>query len=210
MASSFKQTVFPSSYRASSRSAFFKRFTTISSRPDCWYSLLRMMPSDDTLPLLGIIQSNHSWFKTLDKKLQAMTIYAFLREKRHLEFVDSFLQGSFLDVASHIGRDFIRLIQEAAEASPLVLNLWKRMINDPRSLDPGFTGIDSLLAIPLDADFVKCRLSYEMENKMLYILSHCKQASKDHQSHINWYVRAYLEKYPYVSLLILVGTCTKT
>jgi hypothetical protein len=167
---------------------------------DCWFSLVRMLPSDPSLPLLKIIQSNHSWFKTLDKKLQAITIYAFLRANIHIDFVDSFLRVHFLSVASCIGRDFVRLIQETANSDSRMLDLWKRMVNDPRGLDPEFTGIDSLLCRPTDVDFLKCRISYEAENKMLFILRECKSGSKDHVQHVAWYAKTYLEKNPFVNL----------
>jgi integrator complex subunit 3 len=156
-----------------------------------------MVTSDHDLPLINIITSNDHWFKTLDKKLQALTIYAFLSEKKHLDFVDRFLQSNFLEVAACIGREFIRLIQEAAECSPLILNTWRKMINSPRELDPVFTGIDSLLEMPTQVDYFQSRLSYEMEEKLLYILRHCGPSSRDHLAHMAWYVKLYLENNRY-------------
>ncbi|XP_026719721.1 integrator complex subunit 3 [Athene cunicularia] len=76
---------------------------------------------------------------------------------------------SFMDCFM-IGRDLVRLLQNVARI-PEFEQLWKDIIHNPQVLSAQFTGVLQLLQSRTSRKFLACRLTPDMETKLLFMTS---------------------------------------
>lgn len=94
-----------------------------------------------------------------------------LRNKE-VKFVISLIRDRFQDIVP-LGRDFIRLLQNVARI-PEFQQLWKDILNNPKTLTPSFSGIFQMLSIRTSRHFIGNRISPDIENKLLFLTSQVK------------------------------------
>lgn len=99
------------------------------------------------------------------------TQLAQLRAKE-VKFVIQLIRERFIDVIP-LGRDFVRLLQNVNRV-PEFNQLWKDILNNPKTLAPSFNGIWHLLQIRTSRRFFQCRLTPEVERKFHYLVSSVK------------------------------------
>jgi integrator complex subunit 3 len=96
---------------------------------------------------------------------------AALRNKE-IKFVISLIRDRFQDIIP-LGRDFVRLLQNVARIQEFQ-QLWKDILNNPKSLTPSFSGIFQMLSIRTSRHFIGNRISPDIENKLLFLTSQVK------------------------------------
>ncbi|NXH88224.1 INT3 protein, partial [Edolisoma coerulescens] len=69
-----------------------------------------------------------------------------------------------------IGRDLVRLLQNVARI-PEFEQLWKDILHNPQVLSSQFTGVLQLLQSRTSRKFLACRLTPDMETKLLFMTS---------------------------------------
>ncbi|KAJ2612835.1 hypothetical protein H4S08_002517 [Coemansia sp. RSA 1365] len=131
--------------------------------------------------------------------LIATTVYAFgrviLDHTRHTElrsnessFVVRLLRERFSE-CSMIGRDLIRMLQDAARV-PAFAELWRDLLQRPQKLSNQLTSIEQLLRVPTPRVFLANRLTVEMERRLVFILEHVPVAG--FTRNLMWFVQRYL------------------
>ncbi|NXM63345.1 INT3 protein, partial [Illadopsis cleaveri] len=115
--------------------------------------------------------------------LVAMAVYTYLRlivdhhgtaalqalRQKEVEFCISLLRERFMDCFM-IGRDLVRLLQNVARI-PEFEQLWKDILHNPQVLSSQFTGVLQLLQSRTSRKFLACRLTPDMETKLLFMTS---------------------------------------
>ncbi|KAJ2619532.1 hypothetical protein GGI26_005770 [Coemansia sp. RSA 1358] len=168
-------------------------------------SLTRQLRGGDVSPtnlrliklVLGFLEANYEWLGGFPV-LIATSAYAFgrliLDHSKHLdlrvresEFVVRLLRNNFVE-CSMIGRDLVRMLQSVAKI-PVFRDLWHNMLYEPQ-LIRHFAGLDHLLHTPTPKMFLANRLTFEMENKLLFILEHLPFNS--FSRNLLWFVHRYL------------------
>ena len=91
-----------------------------------------------------------------------------LREKE-VKFVVGLIRDRFNDVMT-IGRDFVRILQNVARL-PEIAELWRDLLNQPRTLSPTFSGLAQLMETRTSRRFLQCRITPEMEKKLVFLTS---------------------------------------
>lgn len=91
-----------------------------------------------------------------------------LREKE-VKFVVTLIRDRFAD-AMTIGRDFVRILQNVARL-PEIADLWRDLLQHPRTLSPTFTGLAQLMETRTSRRFLQCRITPEMEKKLFFLTS---------------------------------------
>ncbi|NXD60562.1 INT3 protein, partial [Corvus moneduloides] len=86
-----------------------------------------------------------------------------------MEFCMSLLRERFMDCFM-IGRDLVRLLQNVARI-PEFEQLWKDILHNPQVLSSQFTGVLQLLQSRTSRKFLACRLTPDMETKLLFMTS---------------------------------------
>lgn len=74
-----------------------------------------------------------------------------------------------------IGRDLVRLLQNVARIPEMEL-LWRDLLHNPQVLSPQFTGVLQLLTARTSRKFLACRLTPDMETKLLFMTSRVKSS----------------------------------
>jgi integrator complex subunit 3 len=69
-----------------------------------------------------------------------------------------------------IGRDLIRVLHDLSLTIPEFTEFWEDLLNNPQKLSPRFGGIDTLLKTPTKKEYLRCRLTPDIEFKLLFIL----------------------------------------
>lgn len=110
-----------------------------------------------------------------------------LRDKE-VKFIISLIRERFVDVMP-LGRDFVRLLQNVARI-PEFEALWKDILQNPRSLHPSFTEMWQLLQTRTSRRFLQCRLTPDMERKLLFLTSQVKFGN--HKRYQDWFQDRYL------------------
>ncbi|NXD58808.1 INT3 protein, partial [Corvus moneduloides] len=80
-----------------------------------------------------------------------------------------FFFSQFMDCFM-IGRDLVRLLQNVARI-PEFEQLWKDILHNPQVLSSQFTGVLQLLQSRTSRKFLACRLTPDMETKLLFMTS---------------------------------------
>lgn len=112
-----------------------------------------------------------------------------LRELRNKEvqYCMVLLKEHFTDFI-WIGRDLIRLLQQVASI-PEFDQLWKDLLTNPGSLAPGFTGIMQIMKIRTPRRFIKMRISFDLEKKLMFLTSQVRFGQ--HRRYQDWISRQY-------------------
>uniref|UniRef100_A0A3P9PNG4 Integrator complex subunit 3 n=1 Tax=Poecilia reticulata TaxID=8081 RepID=A0A3P9PNG4_POERE len=133
--------------------------------------------------------------------LIAMSVYTYLRlivdhgtpnllplRQKEVDFCISMLREKFMECLI-IGRDLIRLLQNVARIPEMEL-LWRDLLHNPQVLSPQFTGILQLLTARTSRKFLACRLTPDMETKLLFMTSRVRFGQQ--KRYQDWFQRQYL------------------
>ncbi|XP_067267297.1 integrator complex subunit 3 isoform X1 [Chanodichthys erythropterus] len=133
--------------------------------------------------------------------LVAMSVYTYLRlivdhgtsnlltlRQREVDFCIGLLRERFMECFI-IGRDLVRLLQNVARIPEMEL-LWRDLLHNPQTLSPQFTGILQLLTSRTSRKFLACRLTPDMETKLLFMTSRVRFGQQ--KRYQDWFQRQYL------------------
>ncbi|KAI8970594.1 protein-domain-containing protein [Pilobolus umbonatus] len=150
--------------------------------------------------VLKLIESHRQWLE-LNPRVIATSVYTYLRiitdhrsaqlqalQQREIRFLISILREKWL-ICTPIGRDLIRVLRELTYI-PEFNQLWDDLVHHPEKLSPRFQGIDTLLKQPTPKEFLRCRLTPEMEYKLLYILQNLK--SSQYHRNLTWFIQRFM------------------
>ncbi|NWT76854.1 INT3 protein, partial [Prunella himalayana] len=104
------------------------------------------------------------------------------------EFCISLPPPRFMDCFM-IGRDLVRLLQNVARI-PEFEQLWKDILHNPQVLSSQFTGVLQLLQSRTSRKFLACRLTPDMETKLLFMTSRVRFGQQ--KRYQDWFQRQYL------------------
>uniref|UniRef100_A0A8C5QMU8 Integrator complex subunit 3 n=1 Tax=Leptobrachium leishanense TaxID=445787 RepID=A0A8C5QMU8_9ANUR len=151
--------------------------------------------------VLDILMEQREWVMK-SGILIAMSVYTYLRlivdhhgtpqllalRQKEVDFCMMLLRERFMDCFM-IGRDLVRLLQNVARIPEFDL-LWKDMLHNPQALNPQFTGILQLLQSRTSRKFLACRLTPDMETKLLFMTSRVRFGQQ--KRYQDWFQRQYL------------------
>ncbi|XP_063669522.1 integrator complex subunit 3 isoform X5 [Pan troglodytes] len=151
--------------------------------------------------VLDILTEQREWVLK-SSILIAMAVYTYLRlivdhhgtaqlqalRQKEVDFCISLLRERFMECLM-IGRDLVRLLQNVARIPEFEL-LWKDIIHNPQALSPQFTGILQLLQSRTSRKFLACRLTPDMETKLLFMTSRVRFGQQ--KRYQDWFQRQYL------------------
>uniref|UniRef100_A0A672LBR4 Integrator complex subunit 3-like n=2 Tax=Sinocyclocheilus grahami TaxID=75366 RepID=A0A672LBR4_SINGR len=133
--------------------------------------------------------------------LVAMSVYTYLRlivdhgtpnllllRQREVDFCIGLLRERFMECFI-MGRDLVRLLQNVARIPEMDL-LWRDLLHNPQTLSPQFTGILQLLTSRTSRKFLACRLTPDMETKLLFMTSRVRFGQQ--KRYQDWFQRQYL------------------
>ncbi|CAO3600404.1 unnamed protein product [Absidia cylindrospora] len=133
--------------------------------------------------LLKILETHRSWLDSYPNVL-TFAVYTYLRlipEHRHIQlaslqqreirFVVSMLRQKW-NLCTVIGRDLIR------------------GLHDPHKVSPNCQGISNVLKTPTPREFLRSRLTPDMEHKLLYILQNLPIGQ--YQRNLGWFTQRFL------------------
>ncbi|KAM9339737.1 integrator complex subunit 3 isoform 2-T2 [Symphorus nematophorus] len=133
--------------------------------------------------------------------LIAMSVYTYLRlivdhgapnlltlRQKEVDFCISMLREKFMECLI-IGRDLVRLLQNVARIPEMEL-VWKDLLHNPQVLSPQFTGVLQLLTARTSRKFLACRLTPDMETKLLFMTSRVRFGQQ--KRYQDWFQRQYL------------------
>ncbi|ORE00953.1 hypothetical protein BCV72DRAFT_246293 [Rhizopus microsporus var. microsporus] len=165
--------------------------------------LLRQIKGGDTSQrnvllceqILKLCEAHKSWLD-VNPRVIATFVYTYLRviadhkpmafhsiQQREIRFVIALL------LCVPIGRDLARVLHDLASI-PEFGQLWEDILKQPQKLSPRFKGIDMLLLQPTPKEFLRCRLTPDMEHKLLYIVQNLK--INMYQRNLNWFIQRFL------------------
>lgn len=180
----------------------------VSNVDNLVWNVLRQVSGGDTSEknlklidgMLDIFIENRSWLEK-NPLMVGTVCYTFVRliedhstmalkhlREKEVKFIISLIRERFVDVMP-LGRDFIRLLQNVARI-PEFEALWKDMLHNPRSLHPTFTEIWQMLQTRTSRRFLQCRLTPDMERKLLFLTSQVKFGN--HKRYQDWFQDRYL------------------
>ncbi|XP_068423201.1 integrator complex subunit 3 isoform X1 [Clinocottus analis] len=133
--------------------------------------------------------------------LIAMSVYTYLRlivdhgapnllilRQKEVDYCISMLREKFIE-CQVIGRDLVRLMQNVARIPEMEL-VWKDLLHNPQVLSPQFTGVLQLLTARTSRKFLACRLTPDMETKLLFMTSRVRFGQQ--KRYQDWFQRQYL------------------
>ncbi|XP_077937214.1 integrator complex subunit 3 [Gasterosteus aculeatus] len=133
--------------------------------------------------------------------LIAMSVYTYLRlivdhgapnllilRQKEVDYCISMLREKFME-CQIIGRDLVRLMQNVARIPEMEL-VWKDLLHNPQVLSPQFTGVLQLLTARTSRKFLACRLTPDMETKLLFMTSRVRFGQQ--KRYQDWFQRQYL------------------
>ncbi|XP_068589359.1 integrator complex subunit 3 [Cebidichthys violaceus] len=133
--------------------------------------------------------------------LIAMSVYTYLRlivdhgapnllilRQKEVDYCISMLREKFME-CQIIGRDLVRLMQNVARIPEMEL-VWKDLLHSPQVLSPQFTGVLQLLTARTSRKFLACRLTPDMETKLLFMTSRVRFGQQ--KRYQDWFQRQYL------------------
>ncbi|XP_020507322.1 integrator complex subunit 3 [Labrus bergylta] len=133
--------------------------------------------------------------------LIAMSVYTYLRlivdhgapnllilRQKEVDFCISMLREKFMECLI-IGRDLVRLLQNVARIPEMEL-VWRDLLHNPQVLSPQFTGVLQLLTARTSRKFLACRLTPDMETKLLFMTSRVRFGQQ--KRYQDWFQRQYL------------------
>ncbi|KAE8739628.1 hypothetical protein FOCC_FOCC014893 [Frankliniella occidentalis] len=182
--------------------------TGVANVDSLCFTMLRLCAGGDLSPrninhidqVLLTFENNRGWLDKHPDQLRA-AVFTFLRlledhnhpslaalKQREVTFVVSLIRERFAE-CMFIGRDFVRLLQTVARI-PQIEQLWRDILNNPKSLCQTFTGIHQLMVIRTGKTMLRCRLTPDMENKINFLLLSVKFGH--HKRYQDWFQRQYL------------------
>uniref|UniRef100_A0A3P8WPK8 Integrator complex subunit 3 n=1 Tax=Cynoglossus semilaevis TaxID=244447 RepID=A0A3P8WPK8_CYNSE len=133
--------------------------------------------------------------------LIAMSVYSYLRlivdhgapnllplRQKEVDFCISMLREKFMECLI-MGRDLVRLLQNVARI-PEMESLWRDLLHNPQVLSPQFTGVLQLLTARTSRKFLACRLTPDMETKLLFMTSRVRFGQQ--KRYQDWFQKQYL------------------
>ncbi|XP_062343310.1 integrator complex subunit 3 isoform X2 [Osmerus eperlanus] len=133
--------------------------------------------------------------------LIAMSVYTYLRlivdhgtpglltlRQKEVDYCISMLRDKFMECVI-IGRDLVRLLQIVARIPEMDL-LWRDLLHTPQNLSPQYTGLLQLLTARTSRKFLACRLTPDMETKLLFMTSRVRFGQQ--KRYQDWFQRQYL------------------
>lgn len=131
--------------------------------------------------LLDVFVDHRAWLEKFPFLVASVT-YTYLRliedhvavqfeklREKEVKFVVGLIRDRFTDVMT-IGRDFVRILQNVAKI-PEMAELWRDLLNNPRTLSPTFSGLPQLMETRTSRRFLQCRITPEMEKKLVFLTS---------------------------------------
>ncbi|CAB1320902.1 unnamed protein product [Coregonus sp. 'balchen'] len=152
--------------------------------------------------VLDILVDQREWVLK-SGMLIAMSVYTYLRlivdhgtpaqlvlRQKEVDFCIGLLREKFMECFI-IGRDLVRLLQIVARIPEMEL-LWKDLLHNPQALSPQFTGkgLLQLLTARTSRKFLACRLTPDMETKLLFMTSRVRFGQQ--KRYQDWFQRQYL------------------
>ncbi|KAM6973655.1 integrator complex subunit 3 [Aplochiton taeniatus] len=150
--------------------------------------------------VLDILMDQREWVLK-SGMLIAMSVYTYLRlivdhgtpnllplRQKEVDYCIGMLREKFMDCFI-IGRDLVRLLQIVARI-PEVELLWKDLLHNPQALSPQYTGLLQLLTARTSRKFLACRLTPDMETKLLFMTSRVRFGQQ--KRYQDWFQRQYL------------------
>ncbi|XP_062823184.1 integrator complex subunit 3-like, partial [Anolis carolinensis] len=151
--------------------------------------------------ILDMLSEQREWVLK-SAMLIAMSVYTYLRlivdhhgspplqalRQKEVDFCIFLLRDRFMDCFM-IGRDLVRLLQNVARIPEFEL-LWKDLVHNPQALSPQFTGVLQLLQSRTSRKFLACRLTPDMETKLLFMTSRVRFGQQ--KRYQDWFQRQYL------------------
>ncbi|KAM9776841.1 integrator complex subunit 3 isoform X2 [Syngnathus typhle] len=150
--------------------------------------------------VLDILLEQKEWV-VKSGMLIAMSVYTYLRlivdhgapnllplRQKEVDFCIGMLREKFLECVI-IGRDLVRLLQNVARIPEMDL-LWRDLLHNPQVLSPQFTGVLQLLTARTSRKFLACRLTPDMETKLLFMTSRVRFGQQ--KRYQDWFQRQYL------------------
>ncbi|XP_075867548.1 integrator complex subunit 3 isoform X2 [Nelusetta ayraudi] len=150
--------------------------------------------------VLDILLDQKEWV-VKNGMLIAMSIYTFLRlivdhgapnlltlRQKEVDYCISMLREKFMECLM-VGRDLVRLLQNVARIPEMEL-LWRDLLHNPQVLSPQFTGVLQLLTARTSRKFLACRLTPDMETKLLFMTSRVRFGQQ--KRYQDWFQRQYL------------------
>lgn len=160
--------------------------------------------------LIEIIIPNRGWLERNQETLQFSTIrYLRLIQdhngiaglerllEKEIKFVITNLRTKFSELIP-IGKELVRLLLGVCHIQPFN-EFWSDLIHKPQSLQPKFHGVQELLKIRTQTKFVKLNVTFEMANKITFMLQKVKFGQ--HEYYQRWLIKTYLSSMTSQSLL---------
>ncbi|KAI9273363.1 protein-domain-containing protein [Helicostylum pulchrum] len=151
--------------------------------------------------LLKLCELHKPWLDS-NMRLISTFVYTYLRviadhksahlqplQQKEIKFVITLLKEKW-KFCCEIGRDLIRVLHDLSIIIPEFSEFWQTLLNNPQKLSPKFEGIETLLKTPTKKDFLRCRLTPDIEFKLLFILQNLK--SNQYQRNLNWFIQRFL------------------
>ncbi|KAF1806384.1 protein-domain-containing protein [Mucor lusitanicus] len=150
--------------------------------------------------ILRLFELHKSWLET-NPKVIPFAVYTFLRaiadhrtsqlqplQQKEIRFVLMLMREKWMHCVP-IGRDLIRVLKDLSTL-PEFAQFWDDMVNHPKQLSPKFGGVQAMLNSPTPKDFLKCRLTPDIEHKLLFILQNLRITH--FQKNLNWFTQRFL------------------
>ncbi|KAI8376412.1 protein-domain-containing protein [Radiomyces spectabilis] len=150
--------------------------------------------------ILKLLDTHRRWLFMLPRVV-ATAAYTFLRlisdhrgqqwaalQQKEIRFVVGLLREKWMECCA-IGRDLVRLLHDVA-GIPEITQLWDDILNAPQKMSSHFTGIDMLLKSATPKEFLRSRLTPDMEHKLLFILQNLRINA--YQRNLSWFIQRYL------------------
>ncbi|KAI9280424.1 protein-domain-containing protein [Sporodiniella umbellata] len=148
--------------------------------------------------LLKLCELHKPWLD-MNPRVVATFVYTYLRtipdhklmqqlQHREIRFTANLLREKWM-VCVPIGRDLARVLRDLKNI-PEFSQIWEDLTKQPQKLSPRFKGLDMLLLQPTPKEFLRCRLTPDMEHKLLFIVQNLKISM--YQRNLNWFIQRFL------------------
>ncbi|KAI8365712.1 protein-domain-containing protein [Blakeslea trispora] len=161
-----------------------------------------LSPSNVSLSehVLKMLDTHKPWLGT-NPRVIATSVYTYLRiiidhkapqhqglQQREIRFVINLMRDKWM-LCVPIGRDLIRILYDLRGFNEF-RQLWDDLLNNPQSISPRFKGIDTILKTPTPKEFLRSRITPDIEFKLLFILQNLR--ATQYQRNLNWFVQRFL------------------
>ncbi|KAI8342956.1 protein-domain-containing protein [Chlamydoabsidia padenii] len=173
-----------------------------------YLSLLRQIKGGDTSlsntrlceQILRLLETHRSWLDSYPR-LISFSVYTYLRlipehrsiqlaslQQKETRFVVTTLRQKW-HICAGIGRDLIRGLQDVYHL-PDFGSLWGDLLDQPHKISANCQGIDNVLKTPTPKEFLRSRLTPDMEQKLMYILQNLRIGQ--YQRNLGWFTQRFL------------------